>query len=271
LFFIAILCEGCKKKETSRVPVLAPPEKASSSVGQPGDQENVPAEAEVKASSGPVELTLRIYKTKIRAHKSLYYQIVLKNIGAKAFPAVDAAFRDPWAQRHPEGVYLDVLGPNGKEPGWAWLGPTDVDTTNLPGFLPPPTTKEGASFWQKLKGMSAFERSKAVMDYSARIKAEYEKTHPEPPVGGLLAPGASTSTPAWVLPNDEGKPLRQPIGHFTELVHFDFSLPGKYRMRAVYDYRPDGWTIKWNRDHHRQPDEAQNVVKTPFIEFEVLP
>lgn len=275
--FLILLAFGsaCKRKEAAPIPVLSPPERSARGSGELGARDSLPAEAEVTASSGPVQLTLRIYKKQIRAHHPLYYQIELKNIGTRPFPAVADAFIDPWAQEQNHGVYLDVVGLDGKAPNRAELPPPfslNIDQFKV-GALPPAETKEGAAFRKKLEGMSALARSLAVGDYLRQGAAEYEKT--QPPKGILLEPGASTTTVAWVLQDElqimAGKPPRQPVGQYTELVVLDFAPPGKYRIRAVYDYRPDGWTIKWNKEHHRQPDEAQTLVKTPFIEFEVLP
>ncbi|MCX5795266.1 MAG: hypothetical protein NTY77_07230 [Elusimicrobia bacterium] len=267
---------ACKRKEAAPIPVLSPPERASRGSGEPGVRESLPSEAEVTASSGPVQLTLRIYKKQIRAHHPLYYQIELKNIGTRPFPAVDDAFIDPWAQEHRRvGVYLDVIGPDGKAPNRAELPPPfslNVDPFKV-GALPPPETKAGAAFRKKLEGMSALERSLAVGDYLRQGTAEYEKTRPRK--GILLEPGASTTTVAWVLQDElqimAGKPPRQPVGQYTEFVVLDFSPPGKYRIRTVYDYLPGGWLTKFNGEHHLQPHPDQVKVATPFIEFEVLP
>ena len=113
----------------------------------------------------------------------------------------------------------------------------------------------------------------AVSDYLRRAQAKQESA--EAPNGFLLAPGTSTSTVAWVLQDElaimEGKPFRQPVGKYTELVVFDFSPSGKYRIRAVYDYRPSGWLIKYSREHRIHPRPEQVMVATPFVELEVAP
>jgi hypothetical protein len=268
---------ACKKKDGAKVPALSAPEQVFSAIGKPDAAENLLAEAEATASKGPVQLTLRIYKKKIRAGQSLHYQIELKNIGAKPFPVAAAAFRDPWAQKDTHGVYLDIVCPDGQEPGWASLQPAEIDTSNLPGALPPPDSKEGASLWQKLKGMADWERAKTVGDYVDRSADEYKRTHPDPNRGFLLQPGASTSTPAWVLQDKlelaNGMPRRQPVGRFTELVRFDLSEPGKYRIRAIYDYRPPKgeWITRFRKENNIAPDEAELLVETPFVRFEVLP
>ncbi|MFA6319244.1 MAG: hypothetical protein WC943_17660, partial [Elusimicrobiota bacterium] len=61
---LAVMLAGCGKKEPPSAPRnLAAPEKPSASIGYSGAAAHLPAEAEVTASSGPVQLTLRIYKT----------------------------------------------------------------------------------------------------------------------------------------------------------------------------------------------------------------
>ena len=62
---LAGLTLACSNKESSSSsPELAPPDKALIFAGRPGTEEKPQAEAEVKASSGPVEMMTSPHKTR---------------------------------------------------------------------------------------------------------------------------------------------------------------------------------------------------------------
>lgn len=91
-----------------------------------------PFEAEVTASSGPVQLTFRVHHTKLRggwsednpfAYDALYFQIELKNIGSEPFMVLDRIFKDGHELGvYERGIYLEVRDSSGNvvEPFVAW-------------------------------------------------------------------------------------------------------------------------------------------------------
>ncbi|MEQ1918462.1 MAG: hypothetical protein ABL955_04630, partial [Elusimicrobiota bacterium] len=74
--------------------------------------------ARVKAAKGPVQITFHLYKTTVKAEKSLWYKLELKNISKKKLRVDDWIFKDPWAMlancQHKFGIYFEILDPKGK-------------------------------------------------------------------------------------------------------------------------------------------------------------
>lgn len=255
-----------KKEEPARPPDLSPP-------GQ------VEAQAEVTASSGPVQLTLRLLKTRIATPQSPWYQFEIKNVGKNRIVFGHKVFHDePWALKDSgsyrgSGIWLDVIGPDGRTP-FERTVMNDIDTTGML-FLPHPDTEEGADIRKRMAGKTMLEQSMIVSEYGRAQTEKYRKEHPEPDLSFRLEPGASTATVAWALRDNpkhviETRPQRQAHGRFGELFWLNFEQPGKYRVRAVYDYKsPYETAIKFNLPVKPEGDEV--LVKTPFIDFEVVP
>lgn len=290
LVLVSILVGCGRKEQPPATPNLSAPEKPSASGTVPGTSTQLPAEAEVTASSGPVQLTLRIYKTTIKARKDflqpfeddkhLLYQIELKNIGKNRFLVTDdEMFRVPGAYIVCEsttrfGTCIDVLGPDGKHPYFSALY---FAADNHPfdyGILPEPDDKEGLALkatWEKA-GLTIQEIGSRFLERARRMLKEppLEEKRPDPPL--WLAPGASTSTLAWVHRDRveliNGKPMRAPVGQFSELDVLNSSKPGKYRIRAVYNHEHQPEMV---RKYELRVYEDDVRVATPYIEFEVVP
>ncbi len=240
--------------------------------------------ARVKAAKGPVQITLRVQKTTLKAKDSLWYKIELKNIGKKKMLVYDRIFKDRNAihvnSRMKRGIYLEVLDPAGKplRVKWGnyrlrydWEGPEGVDYLFTPEekkeFM---AQKDG---WKK-KGMTEQEQSIA---WSGWINELYSKKNVEelsdPAKRFWLSPGASTGTFAWADMGPDDYPgrtddedsLRQ---GYTELWIYKFHDPGKYRIRAIYDH---ALSAKYLKDRKLGPNDERILFETPFIEFEVLP
>lgn len=259
------------------MPVAAPP-MLSSAADPPSVPVNLPAQAEVHASSGPVELTLRLYKTRIRPKERLWYQLRLRNVGSKPFAVGDDIFRDPiqtYSNYH-VGIYFLIIGPDGKELRHRTvLAPHHDVAEEKPGRqrkLHPDDQKDLDSLlaqWRS-EGLDIDAINRKLLDWLPLHRPEDEI----PAV--VLKPGESVTTKPWAFyePWDQEfkRPPPQPIGEFTELFNFDLNEAGKYRFRAVYDYRPSEWFRDWLKKHGMKEQKEHDVLaETPWIEVERRP
>lgn len=244
------------------------------------------ATAEAKASKGPVQLKLRLQKTKIKADTSLWYKLELKNISKNRIQLYDRVFRDPYAihvnskLRH--GIYLEVLDANGKplpvrtgnyHVRYDWEGPEGTD------YMYTEREKKELSALQeewKKRGMSAQQQSLAESEWLNNLiekKNTAELTNPANK--HWIRPGVSTMTFAWADrgPDDypgrleDDKSLRE---GYTELWSYRFLRPGKYRIRAVYDHLQAESNAEHIRKYGTKLDSGWIRFKTPFIDFEVV-
>lgn len=245
------------------------------------------AAAEVKAAKGPIQITLRLQNTTVKVKKSLWYKLELKNIGKTKLPVDDRIFKDPYAMhvnsRLRTGIYLEVIGPNGKprdvRPGhyekrYDWRGPRGED------YIYSPTEKKEindlAAEWKK-SGMTEQQQSIAASEWNSRLIEKKNRAEESDPTKQLwLKPGASTTTFAWSDrgPGDyEGRSDDDEslLGGYTELWVYRLLSPGKYRVRAVYDYAQPESTKRLFKKHGQAPDPLWFEFKTPFIEIQVVP
>jgi len=105
-----LLCfAACGKKDD------APPTPLLSA---PQAMEKIAAAAEVKASSGPIELSLLVRETQIKAGDSIWEQIRIRNVGNEEIFVSDPIFFNPRelvTQSYSRyGIYLEAIGPDGK-------------------------------------------------------------------------------------------------------------------------------------------------------------
>lgn len=256
-----------------------------------------PPAAKVTAKKGSIQLTLRLYRTKVRAKKSLWYQIELKNVGKKRILIDDKIFSDPWAMHEnlfrERGIYLDITAPPGTYNTQGWPrhkhdGPSPKLRMGGEGRVQwdwqtmdysPQEKKELAGLeakWTK-EGLSEAQRvDKRVGWRQVWILRKESEQDTDPRRMKWLVPGASTATFAWAYRDeDPDAPHEDPhfrdvadeenqVGDYTQLWSYFIDVPGKYRIRVVYDHsfgpspsvEPESWNIKF---------------KTPQIEFEVEP
>ena len=265
---------ACGKKEPSSVtPDLAAPEPVRPA------PEKVAAQAEVKASSGPVELTLLLHKTEIKLGESLWHQLRIRNVGKKELLVTDPTFFDPWQLRRGIrghfGIFIEVLGPDGKpmksEPHPNW-GPGLPPSDKPSGLLEVHGPQEQAMVdgWKK-RGYSSQQISEKLVGFNMgkRIAAETEKETPK----AVLQPGESIETKSWSFYSEweqfKKRPAPQPVGDFAELEFYDLDKPGKYKVRAVYDLAPSRKLMKMRGRIPVAPEEV--LVRTPWIQVRVLP
>lgn len=237
----------------------------------------------VKAAKGPVQITLRLQKTKVKVKDSLWYKLELKNIGKKKLQVHDRIFKDPYAihvnSRSRYGLYLEVVDSKGKplRVKWGnyrlrydWEGPEGSDYTFTPEEKKEINTLEDE--WKR-SGMTAQQQSIA---WTGWVNELYHKKNLEelvdPAKKHWLESGASTATFAWADRGDivdypgraeDDESLRQ---GYTELWIYWHLDPGRYRIRAVYDHAPS------KRSKALQAPNPERIeFKTPFIDIEVLP
>ncbi len=270
LLLLGILCAcGKKSQEPGRTPNLEMP--ASSA---PPDA--FKAAKEASASKGAVKLTLRLYKTKVKADGSLWLQLELGNAGEYPFAVSDDLFYDPVpppvrTSVNSADLYVRVTDAKGR--AMDYLPPFGCDLVR-PGPAP---------LWQRLlsAALNPEKRSSLVtsdeesprvrgaLDTARRLRAHWRAQGLEP--GEVdrktvlfmrgederaqeaaeandtknlreLAPGRSVASVPFAYGNiyDCDSPYRPgtPIGPYSELPVVGFDLvPGKrYFIQAVYDY-----------------------------------
>jgi len=230
--------------------------------------------AEAKNTKGPIELTLRLFQTKIKADESLWGQIELKNIGKTDITVTDEMFFRPWEipdQSQHKPIYVAVFDAAGK-PVKPRSGPFDFEgrrtTLKLSEVDPEEDRKIGKMIdgWKKT-GLSQEKIDQKLSDYSSKWGRK-KKESEESSRNTQIAPGASFKSQPRAHRRTspfKDEPDTLPVAQFTELLYY-FDKPGKYTIRAVYDYRMSERLKKLIA-----PDETNIYVKTKSISFEVVP
>lgn len=267
-----LLASACRKKEDGASPQLAMP--------APGAVEKVAAQAEVKASSGPVELSFLLYKTQIKAGDYLWQQIRIRNVGEKLFVVVDPVFHDPWGLRNNSsragyGIYLEALAPDGKRLKVEFsLGRHVEIEDRVSGLLEVDGPQEQAMLdgWKK-QGLSPEAIDRKLLDFNMNKRLAAETKRRRPLIKLLPGQTAETKSAFFYSMRDEinEKPVPVPIGDFAQIDFLHFDKPGQYKVRAVYNYAPTKESMKIDRQFHHGPDPSEVLVRTPWIAVEVLP
>lgn len=237
------------------------------------------AAAKARGGAGPVQLTLRLHEATVKAGRSLWYKLELKNVGKRRLHVFDRVFRDPWAMhencKERRGLYLEILRPNGK-PLWVRPGGGQItwDYAPKPGqttvVLSPEEKKELHALEADAVrlGWTAQQKSVALGDWNARHhqRKQLEELS-DPAKQAWLSPGASTSTFAWAYRPEEPQP-----GGFTQLWSYGFPSTGTYRVRAVYDHStPEGYLKRFPDEAREAPPYGALKAATPYIPIEVVP
>lgn len=253
------------------------------------------AEAVAVGVKGPLELTLRVYKTKIKSEEeSLWYQVQLRNLGAKDIPILDPAFMGPSpVELHSSvGASLWVTGPDGKplKPaprpgGGAVLVPGSPSWPIQEGDRRDKATQQKvidtmfadrAVLRRREEYTQQLEKTKLSEKEIIRRVDKFNEQHPlstdnaerRPSPHILLKPGASITS---VASAQEATPQAGlPLG-YTEFWGYWYTKPGKYRIKARFDRRQRGWVVEYDKSHGIPPSEDAVLVETAAIEFEVLP
>ncbi len=270
----ALLCfAACGKKDEGAPASILPP---------PATIEKVPAQAEVKASSGPIELSFLLHKTQIRAGESLWQQIRIRNIGKKEIIVSDPIFHDPRELRQQSRsnyfIYVEALGPDSKPLEVVYHmsenHKVDVMVDGVSGLLEVASPEEQAMLdgWKK-QGLSHREIDKRLIDFNTKKLQATEKL-PELPVI-KLSPGQSVETKSAfyrsIQDRIQNRPTLRPIGDFAQLDFFMLEKTGNYKIRAAYNQAPTKKSAELSRKLGipSYPEEVR--FHTPWITIEVLP
>lgn len=247
------------------------------------------AAAQVTGAKSPIQITLKLHKTTVKMGKSLWYKLELKNIGKKKILVHDRFYKDPWVihanSRSQNGVYLEIIDPDGipmkvRRGGGMEKHDWEPEAGGMM-TLSEGETKELDDLkieWKK-HGLTDQERSIATSRWTSALIAKKNRAEDGDPAKKLwLKPGASTTTIAWAYRDpdeDTDRTLEEAqIGDYTQLWSFHFYTPGKYRIRAVYDFTGVAAYDKEIAKKYKMKTSTHAEwihVKTPFIEFEVLP
>lgn len=266
-----LLSAACGKKDDGAPPQLGMP--------APGAAEKVAAQAEVKASSGPIELSLLLHKTEIKAGESLWQQIRIRNIGDKEIIVADRVFHEPrelrLQSRAGAGIYIEALGPDGKplkvefqesaewgaDIGYGVSGLLEVDGPEEQAML---------DAWKK-QGLSLREINEKLMEFNTKKQRAAEIHQPRPVIKLSPEQSAETKSAFFYSLRDKfhKRPIPRPIGDFAQLDFFVLENPGEYKVRAIYDRAP---TPELNKMRGKLPISPWEVlVRTPWIKVTVAP
>jgi len=255
------------------------------------------AEAERVATKGPIMLTLRVFKTRIKAkEESLWYQVEIKNVGQNKLAIDEPAFLTPASLGGGGGVGISlmVVGPNGKKLDLSPQMPDDSEVL-MPGSNTWPiaaddkrdeATKRSvvATMFadrdilrRREERVAELEKKGAsdaeIVRKSLRFDEEHPQsdapTAPKPRPYFWLEPGKTASTIPWVYLGIHRD--RRAIAPFSEFHGYEYEKPGIYRIRAIFDRRPSGWTVEYDKKHNVSENEDRILVETGTIEFEVVP
>lgn len=237
--------------------------------------------AKVMAAKGPVQLTLSLDRTTVKAGKSVWYKLELKNIGKKKMRVEGKVFNDPWAMHEncdsKGDIYLEVLNEKGT-PLLPRRGGGEVRFDYQSERLDPKDQRERDAFAASLaaKGLSEQEQQVAMIRWDGAWADRKEIDELVDPAKQLwLKPGASTTTIAWAYRDtaehadhseDEAR-----AGNYTQLWTYRLAKPGKYRIRAVYAHEHPKPSAERVKKYGSRLEPWWVTFKTPFIPFEVLP
>jgi len=231
--------------------------------------------AEVTATKGPIQLTLRLYKKIVKLDTPLWYQISIKNVGKGKVGVVDKIFWDP--TKVDGFIYPEVIGPDGKAIKQQEFRPRGNDTHweedghETLGVDQGNQLNDLRDQWKK-QGLSQDQIDSKSADYIRDAQEAKSSTslHGSSPYL-LLLPGGSITTPAWAYWDGRTTPRPKQIGAFAELMGVHLYPAGKYRVRAVYHEAPSQFLLKYKKKigESTTPDEID--VETGFIEVTVAP
>lgn len=268
-----LLCvSACgKKDDATPAPVLPVPQAV----------EKITPAAEVKASSGPIELSLLVRETQIRAGDYIWEQIRIRNIGDKEIIVSDPIFfkpRELLKQSNSRyGIYLEAIGPNGKPVKVQYPTPArqgnDLVMDRVSGFLEVkgPEEKAMVDGWKK-QGLSLREINSKLLDFNIKKHDEAAARNDRSDPLVALLPGQSAETKYAFFQSVRDKiynrPIPRPAGEYARVDFFALDTPGEYKIRAVYDRAP---TPELNRLRGKLPIYPEEVlVRTPWIKVTVM-
>ncbi|MBI5200682.1 MAG: hypothetical protein HY925_03765 [Elusimicrobia bacterium] len=233
----------------------------------------LPAKADVSASSGAVQLSLRIYETHVSSTEGLWYQIEVKNLGSEPLLIMDRVFFDP-GHMHTEAAnravstFLEITDAAGRRVPTGWpLMPDPQEAANEPWPPEPyiqrtPEMQALKSKWQS-EGVSEEEITRRLIKRQGDLNYRAER---ESRPRRALQKGESIVTPPWFnhgfsYTSQTFERDKRPRGQFAEANYFSWRGPGAYRVRAVYEHAP--------MSHKSAPFPGRVKVRTPWITVNV--
>jgi len=247
----------------------------------------IPPEAEVSASSGPVKLTLRVYKKKFKKDDRLWFQIELKNNGNAPFRFDEGFFPHPSRMRLnaslKKGVYLEISNRAGERlPSAEPLG-GDCDAYAAPlieTHLIKYDKEDSAHLTSKQvelmrQGLSREQVRERMDEIKNTLLPKY--LPPEPPGRQAqeyeLKPGQSLTTPAWACGKypEARKRFPKPIGQYAQYWDMPaYEYGPEYYVRVVYDAKPSEEVRKELREMGILPRPDDVRFKTPAIRVRMM-
>lgn len=264
--FLAAAC-GKKDGDVSSRPSMSVPVPVA----------KVAAQAEVKASSGPVELSYLVNKTQLRAGESIWHQIRIQNIGDKNIIVGDSVFHEPGQLREQSdaqaGIYIEAVGPDGRPLKVNYLTPAGQSShlsDDVSGMLEVVGPEEHAMVdgWKK-QGLNSRDINKKILEFNIHKQNAKEITSRLPAIELLPGQASETKSAYFYSKQDEihKRPVPVPIGQFAQVEFFDLSRPGIYKVRAVYDGRQG----ELSRQAGIPAYPWDVLIRTPWIAVTVLP
>jgi hypothetical protein len=219
--------------------------------------------------NGAVELELALLRDKIKIGDSLFVRTHLKNRSKRPMRVVEWVFRGSsdlgreWSNNCDVrvGAFVEIQDSQGHtiKPG-IYISQYDVSPIGMETSTPDAETLKLVEDL-KSKGRSDSQineqlREKAVLRERKDRDAKYPSV--------MLKRGQSKASVQWCSgrPNAQGKTMSCPGDGYVELPFFTFERPGRYRIRAVWDYRPPDAA----RD---SADEWSVLAATEWAPFEV--
>lgn len=284
LLAAAALLGACRQETPTPQSSPTPPNTA--------DLQVFPPEASATGRTGPIELTLKLYKKKIRAQAKNetednadcpWVLLELKNVGKKKYLITEERFYTPepltkrFDPRSSGLIYIELLDSRGKPVERYWPIEGHPDPLALERSSPElrsllerqrqagdEARKEGLEYWQVAQRMSEVDADKRSQAYWEARDEIWSRRRADP--RSWLEPGQSARALPWMQHYRQEAGVR-PVGPYTELSYFDLK-PGRYRLRAVYNHKISDDASPLVK---KAQDETDVLVKTPFLEFEVSP
>lgn len=227
----------------------------------------------------PLELKLSLAQARLKPHDALWYVLELKNLTRQRIFISDKFWHDQrQLARNQEirlGTFFEITGPDGAPvsadfEAVGWHGEYDF-WTNPP--YQAPKFMDGAAW---LEPRQILKASPSVSIQHQPLSSD-EKRRGFPEKSRVWAAALSSSKnqdmwknwPGWArLPAE--RPARVPRDARI-LTGFDFTAPGKYRIRAIFAPLREEW-VKAGKTYDLFPKGTKVFrFETPWAEFEVVP
>lgn len=233
----------------------------------------VPSAHSATGRTGPVGLELTLLKTKLKVGERLFVKTTLRNFSKEEMFIVDWIYRgadnlgEEWDKKlnSESRSTIEIRDSRGRrvKPRLFYVGGGHHD--NFLEQTVKPFEGEDLELYNVwiASGLTPHQASdrlnkKWLWDAERRYSAKHPVVK--------LKQGESATSLSWCADREpERSPLAVtcPGNGYVELPFFPFKRPGRYRIRAVYDYSPTKDFLKW-------ADDWNVRVETDWITFEVV-